>query len=93
MEEGAGMRVEAHDGTVVLRLGEELADLERIVEVLESFAPYSELIVDFTDAYEFPDASFPSLCQAIRRTDRPHLAFRGLTVHQSRLLRYLGLLR
>jgi len=91
------MRVDAEDGTVEVKLEEDFADVdaERIVEILESVAPFSELIVDFTDAYEFPDRSFPSFIQAIKRTagTGPCVSFRGLTTHQSRLLKYLGLRR
>lgn len=89
------MHVEAHHGSVVLNVGEHFTtpDLECVVQILGPFAPFSHLIVDFTDAHEFPDLSFPPFFEAIRRISGNHVAFRGLTAHQLRLLRYLGLLQ
>lgn len=87
------MHVETADGKVVLKLGRAFAvsDAERVVEILKSLAPIAELIVDFTDVHEFQDAAFPSLFEAIGPLAAIHVALRGLTPHQSRLLEYLGL--
>jgi len=89
------MHVEARDGTVEIRLGEGFDDVEGIVGILKSVAPFSELIVDFTGAYDFPDLSFPSFVETVKQASGtgPCVSLRGLTPHQSRLLRYLGLLR
>ncbi len=89
------MHVEALHGSVVLKVGERFTapDLECVVQILGRFAPFTHLIVDFTDAHEFPDLSFPPFFEAIRHIGGTHIAFRGLTAHQLRLLRYLGLLQ
>lgn len=63
-----------------------------VAQILESLAPEHGLIVDFTDAYEFHDGAFPSLFKAIEPLGG-RVAFRGLTTHQRRLLKYFHLLR
>ncbi len=89
------MHVEAQGRTVVLKVEDTFAtpDMEVVFQILGPFAPFSDLIVDFSDAYEFPDSSFPSLFKVIEQLAGVRVALRGLTAHQSRLLKYLGLLR
>ena len=79
---------------MVLKLGKTFvaSDAERVVKILESLAPELELIVDFTDVYEFHDGAFPALFKAVEPL-AGRVAFRGLTTHQRRLLQYLHLLR
>ncbi len=91
------MYVRAEEGTVEIKVEENFAeaDLKRMVETLTSSVPFAEVIVDFSEAYDFPDSSFPLFIQQIKRTSgaKACVSLRGLSSHQSRLLRYLGLLR
>ncbi len=91
------MYVRAEEGTVEIKVEENFAaaDMEPLVEALKSSVPFSEVIVDFSGAYDFPDSSFPSFIRDIKETsgDGACVSLRGLSSHQSRLLRYLGLLR
>jgi hypothetical protein len=87
------MHIEAEQGTVLIKLGRRFAspDAERLGQTLESLAPFSQLIMDFTDVREFPDASFFSLLKALPALADVTVVLRGLTLHQSRLMKYLGL--
>ena len=86
------MHVEAEHGTVLLKVGSRFAssDGERLEQTLGSLAPFSNLIVDFTDVREFHDAAFFSLSKVLRGCGEARVTLRGLTLHQSRLLRYLA---
>ncbi len=87
------MHVTAQDGKLHLKLGKTFAarDAERMVEILEPLAPFSELVVDFTNVHSVHDAAFPSLFHVMQHFAGARVAFRGLTEHHLRLLRYLGL--
>lgn len=91
------MHVRAEEGTVEIKMEENFvpADMERLLESIKSSLPFSEVIVDFTDAYDFPDSSFPPLIREIKQSsgDGACVSLRGLSPHQLRLLKYLGLLR
>ena len=68
-------------------------DAERLGQTVESLAPLSKVIVDFTEVLEFHDAAFFLLSKALRALAKVKVkvVLHGLTVHQSRLLEYLGL--
>lgn len=87
------MHIEAEQGTVLIKVGRRFGppDAEHLAGVVESLAPFSQLIVDFTDVREFHDAAFLSLARALRALAEVPVVLRGLTIHQSRLLKYLGL--
>jgi hypothetical protein len=87
------MHIEAEHGTILLKLGRRFTapEAERVGQAVESLAPFSQLIVDFTEVREFHDAAFFSLSKALRALARVKVVLRGLTRHQARLLRYLGL--
>lgn len=87
------MHMAAQDGRLLLKLGRTFAarDAERMSEILESLAPFSELVVDFTDVHEFHDAAFPALFKAMEPLAGIRVTLRGLTEHQARLLKYLNL--
>ncbi len=91
------MLVTAEEGTIEIKVGENFAetDMERLVEAVQSSVPFSEIILDFSDAYDFPDSSFPAFIRKIKQTSgaKPCVSLRGLSSHQLRLLKYLGLLR
>ena len=85
--------IEAEQGRLLLKLGSHFTtpDAERLDEAMRSLAPFSQLVVDFTDVRETQDSAFFLLSEALRRLAKVTVVLRGLTMHQSRLLRYLGL--
>ena len=87
------MHVQAKQGTVLLKIGKRFAtpDAERLGQTVESLAPLSKVIVDFTEVREFHDAAFFLLSKALRALAKVKVVLRGLTLHQSRLLEYLAL--
>jgi hypothetical protein len=87
------MQIEEEDGTVLLKLGTRFTtpDAERLGQAVESLAPFSQLILDFSEVREFHDAAFLSLSKALRALAKVKVVLRGLTLHQSRVLKYLGL--
>ncbi len=89
------MQVQAQEGTVLVKLGRRFAppDGERLRQTVESLAPFSRLIVDFTGVRELHDAAFLSLSRAVLPLADVEVILRGLTLHQSRLLEYLGVPR
>jgi hypothetical protein len=91
--EGECMYIEAGQGTVLMKLGRRFGtpDAERLAQAVESLVPFSQLIVDFTDVRESHDAAFFSLAGVLRALAEVSVVLRGLTIHQSRLLKYLGL--
>ena len=87
------MQIEAQDGTIVLKkLGRTFAarDAERAAELLRSFMPFSQLVLDFTKVRECDDGPFLSLMQTLQSLVGVRVVLRGLTRHQARLLAYLG---
>jgi hypothetical protein len=88
------MHVEAQDGTVILKkLGKTFAvrDAERMGELLQTLAPFSQLVLDFTRVHECQDAAFLVLLKTLQPLVGVAVVLRGLTRHEARLLRYVGL--
>ena len=87
------MHVEEQQGTVLARLGSSFArgDAELVRNAVRTLAPGTKLVVDFTAVRDCHDAAFFSLCDALAAVRKVDLTLRGLTLHQSRLLKYLGL--
>lgn len=87
------MHIEARQGTVFLKLDDRFTarDAERVSEAVEALAPFSQLIVDFSEVREFHDAAFFSFSRVLRALAKVNVVLRGLTRHQTRVLRYLGL--
>ena len=92
MRAGSEARVQAIPGGVAVRIGrrfgpEQARELERRLRLL---APIQRLIVDFAAAAEVDDAAIGVLVQVIGRGLAGHVELRGLSLHQRRMLRYLG---
>lgn len=88
------MHVEAQNGTVILRqLGRTFAerDAERMAEMLQSLAPFSQLVLDFSGVRECKAAAFLPLVKVLQQLVGVAVVLRGLTRHEARLLAYLGL--
>jgi hypothetical protein len=61
-----------------------------MLEILGSLAPISELVVDFSNVREFHGAALRAFFKAMEPLAGVRVALRGLTEHQSRLLKFLG---
>ena len=88
------MNIEAKDGTVTLRkIGRTFAarDAERMAELLHNFAPFSRLVLDFAAVREYDDSALLPLVRMLQPLTGVAVVLRGLTRHEARLLRYLGL--
>jgi hypothetical protein len=88
------MHVEARNGTVTLKKLEgsfAVRDAERIAELIRSLAPFSRLVLDFTAVRECDDAAFLPLVDTLKPLVGVAIVLRGLTRHEARLLKYLGL--
>ncbi len=87
------MHIEAEHGTVLLKLGRRFAaaEADRLAQTVRSLAPFSQLILDFTDVRELHEAGLLSLTKALAVVSGVKVVLRGLTLHQVRVLRYLGL--
>ena len=87
------MHIEAEHGTVLLKLGRHFTvqDADRLRQAVESFVPFSQLTIDFTEVRELHDAAFLSLSKTLAALVDVKVVLRGLTIHQVRVLRYLGM--
>lgn len=88
---GGAMVIHAKEGTLRVRLESEfgLDQSRRLMETLEAFGPVSRLIVDFSGIQESRDASLALLARTLASIPG-ELALSGVTLHQARVLRYLG---
>jgi STAS domain len=55
--------------------------------------PGSRLVLDFSHARAVPDTGLALLARALVKSPERNIALRGLSHHQERLLRYLGVER
>ncbi len=85
------MGLQAENEMVVFRIGARFngADADQLRHALESLAPFSHLVLDFTGVREFHDSASFSLANALRAFGNVQVTLRGLTHHQFRLMRYL----
>ena len=85
------MRVQAVGNAIVVTVGSALLrrdvdDLERKLRLLDRM---EVLVVDLSRARDLDDAVVAQLAEALRCV-AGSVEFRGLSLHQRRLLRYLG---
>ncbi len=88
------MQIEAENATVTLRkIGSTLTvrDAERMAEMLETLAPFSQLVLDFTSVNKCHLAAFLGLVRLLEPLVGVAVALRGLPRHEARLLKCLGL--
>lgn len=88
------MQIDAKRGTVILKkIGSTLTvrDAERMAEMLETLAPFSQLVLDFTAVHECHLAAFLRLVRILEPLVGVAVALRGLPRHEARLLKCLGL--
>lgn len=92
LDEGYAMRLDAEDGNKVLRLEGVLGaqEADRAAEMVQSVAPFSLAIVDFTAVHDCQDAPFLRLIRALKQLVDITVELRGMTHRQARLLRCPG---
>ncbi len=86
------MHVQASAGALRVRFGSRFgaSEVEKLREAIKSFAPVSDLVVDFGDVRVFEDVAIAPLTRLLRGLGRARVRLRGMTLHQSRMLRYFG---
>lgn len=62
----------------------------RFRDRLAELPPDACVLFDFSHAWEVADLALAVLATAVVRTHHPRVLLRGLTQHQERMLRYLG---
>jgi anti-anti-sigma regulatory factor len=80
-------------GTLVIRFGERFAaeEVERASEAILVTSPLSQLTLDFGDVQHLDLTAIIPLAEALKRLQGVSVLFRGLTLHQSRMFKYLGI--
>jgi hypothetical protein len=88
------MHAQFTEGSLLLRFGRQFGvrEAERLSETVLSFAPLSRLSLDFTWVRDLQDSACGLLATILvaNRARALKVVFRGLTPHQSRMLRYFG---
>lgn len=86
------MQIDAIRDELRVRVGSTFGDPEvaRVREAVAALGPFSHLTIDFAAVRMCEDAALARLADALRSFERGEVQLRGLTVHQWRLLTYLG---
>ncbi len=86
------MHAQLTDGSLLLRFGRQFGvpEVERLSETILSFAPLSQLTLDFSEVRDFQDSACGLLATTLAANCALKVLLRGLTLHQSRMLRYFG---
>ncbi len=86
------MHAQFTEGSLLLRFGRQFGarEAERLSETVLSFAPLSRLTLDFTWVRDFQDSACGLLATILVANRALKVVLRGLTPHQSRMLRYFG---
>ena len=89
---GSPMHAQFKDGSLLLRFGWRfgISETERLSETILSFAPLTQLTLDFTKVREFHDSACSLLAAILGANRALKVVLRGLTLHQSALLRCFG---
>ncbi len=87
------MQIDAVPDSLSVHVGRTFgaSDVERLREAFVAFGPFSLLDIDFAGVRQCDDSALARLASALMGFDRGVVRLRGLTVHQWRLLTYLGL--
>jgi hypothetical protein len=86
------MLIEAKNDAMTVKLGRrfDLAEARRLADAATAFGPCSEFRVDFSDVRESDDAALSSLAEVLLSVPEGRFELRGITMHQARVLKYLG---
>lgn len=87
------MQIDADRDELRVRVGSTFGAPEaaRVQEAVTDLGPFSHLTIDFAAVRRCDDAALARLADALRAFARAEVQLHGLTVHQWRLLTYLGL--
>jgi hypothetical protein len=87
------MRVERTHGALVIRFGERFAapEVDRASREILAASQLSQLALDFRDVKHLDLTAVIPLVEALEPLQGVSIAFRGLTLHQSRVFEYLGI--
>jgi hypothetical protein len=87
------MHVEASPGALLVKFGVRFAaaEVESLQGSIAAFAPFTRLTLDFSDVRHFEDAAFGPLASTLGVLGSVEFRMRGLTLHQQRMLKYVGL--
>ncbi len=86
------MQIDAVRNTLRVRVGPtfEALDVEIIQNSVAALGPVSRLAIEFVDVRECDDAALAQLARMVSSLGKRKVTLSGLTMHQSRLLAYLG---
>ncbi len=86
------MHAQLKDGFLRLRLGRRFGvpEAERVRETVQAFAPLRQLTLDFTDVRDFEQSACQVLAKVVSAIFVRKIVLLGVTLGQSRLLKYLG---
>jgi len=90
---GAVMQIDAVRDTISVRIGATFGapDVSRLDDAVAALGPFSRLTIDFAAVRQCDDAALARLASALVSLPKGEVTIRGLTVHQWRLLTYLGI--
>jgi anti-anti-sigma regulatory factor len=86
------MNARLKDGSLRLRLGRQfdVTESERLAETVRSFAPLSQLTLDFNEVRSFEDSACGVLARTLSASCVRNVVLLGLTARESRMLKFLG---
>ena len=87
------MVIESRRGELSVLLGVTFhaKDAERLRDAIGALGPSSRLTVDFSNVHDSQDVALAMLVDSVVDMPPGKVALRGLTLHQKRLLKYLGI--
>jgi hypothetical protein len=86
------MHARLRKGSLLLRFGRQfnVQEVERLSETVQSFAPLSQLTLDFTEVRECQGLACDLLAKTLAANPTLKVVFRGLDLHLSRMLGCFG---
>ncbi len=86
------MQIDAMRDSVRVRMGPKFdaGDVARLEEAVAALGPLAHIDIDFAAVRQSDDAALARLADALASIGSGEVALHGLTMHQSRLLTYLG---
>lgn len=86
------MHAQLADGSLLLRFGRQFGvpEAEKLSETIRSFEPLTQLTLDFSAVRDFEDCACSQLAATLGANRALKVVLRGLTLHQSRVLKYFG---
>jgi STAS domain-containing protein len=87
------MQIDAVRDELRVRVGSTFGapEVARVQEAVVALGPFTHLTIDFAAVRRCDDAALARLADGLRSFERGEVKLRGLTVHQWRVLTYLGI--